>query len=53
VTSREYWGDVNASFAKLFGEHKPARAIVPVSALKAGCFVEIQVVAATAAEATL
>jgi reactive intermediate/imine deaminase len=46
VTSRDYWADVNATFARLFGEHRPARAIVPVAALKAGCVVEIQVMAA-------
>ena len=46
VTSRDYWGDVNATFARLFGEHRPARAIVPVADLKAGCVIEIQVIAA-------
>jgi enamine deaminase RidA (YjgF/YER057c/UK114 family) len=37
---------VNAAFARVFGSHKPARAIVPVPELKPGCLVEIQVIAA-------
>jgi 2-iminobutanoate/2-iminopropanoate deaminase len=51
VTSRDFWGEVNATFARLFGEHRPARAIVPVADLKAGCVVEIQVIAAVAGAA--
>jgi 2-iminobutanoate/2-iminopropanoate deaminase len=50
VTSRDYWPDVNATFARMFGEHRPARAIVPVAGLKPGCLVEIQVIAAAAAD---
>jgi 2-iminobutanoate/2-iminopropanoate deaminase len=46
VTGRELWPPVNAAFARVFGSHKPARAIVPVPELKPGCLVEIQVVAA-------
>jgi 2-iminobutanoate/2-iminopropanoate deaminase len=53
VTSREYWSEVNATFARLFGEHRPARAIVPVADLKAGCVVEIQVIAAAPDEAAI
>jgi 2-iminobutanoate/2-iminopropanoate deaminase len=45
VTSRDYWKDVNATFARMLGDHRPARAIVPVASLRAGCVVEIQVVA--------
>jgi reactive intermediate/imine deaminase len=46
VTSREMWPDVNATFARMLGAHRPARAIVGGADLKPGCFVEIQVIAA-------
>ena len=46
VTSRDYWKDVNATFARMLGDHKPARAIVPVASLRAGCVIEISVIAA-------
>ena len=46
VTSRDHWKDVNATFERMLGDHRPARAIVPVASLRVGCVVEIQVVAA-------
>ena len=46
TTSRDHWKDVNATFARMLGEHRPARAIVPVASLRVGCLVEIQVIAA-------
>ena len=46
VVGRDLWPPVNAAFSRVFGGHKPARAIVPVPELKPGCLVEIQVVAA-------
>jgi 2-iminobutanoate/2-iminopropanoate deaminase len=46
TTAQSQWAEVNAAFARLLGEHRPARAIVPVKELKPGCVVEIQVVAA-------
>lgn len=39
------WPEFNEIYASIFGEHKPARAVVPVSALHYGFQVEIQVVA--------
>jgi len=42
----EQWGPVNSTFARLFGEHRPARAIVPVKELHHGYQIEIQAVAA-------
>lgn len=45
VTGRRHWEDVNRAFARLLGEHRPARAVIPVSELKPGCLVEIQAVA--------
>ena len=49
VTDHAYWADVNRAFADVMGTHRPARAIVPVPALRAGCLVEIQGTAVTSA----
>ena len=46
VTGIEHWGAVNATYAKFFGLHRPARAIIPVGAFSHGCLVEIEMVAA-------
>lgn len=48
ISGIEHWAAVNAEYAKFFGAHKPARAIVPVGAFRAGFLVEIAMVAATA-----
>jgi 2-iminobutanoate/2-iminopropanoate deaminase len=40
------WGEVNATYARFFGDHKPARAIVPTRALHHGFLVEVEAVAA-------
>ncbi len=45
VTDPGHWEAVNRVFADFFGEHRPARAIVPVTALHYGCLVEIEAVA--------
>ncbi|MEW6761012.1 MAG: RidA family protein [Pseudomonadota bacterium] len=41
----EHWPAFNAAYAAVFGEHRPARAVVPVPALHYGCLVEVQLVA--------
>ncbi|MCW2665032.1 MAG: Endoribonuclease [Mycobacterium sp.] len=41
----EHWPAFNALYARLFGAHKPARAVVPVPALHFGYALELQVVA--------
>ena len=46
VTDQSLWPDVNRAFAGVFGDHRPARAIVPVGKLRDGCVVEIQAIAA-------
>lgn len=46
ITDRALWGGFNEAFARLMGEHRPARAVVPVPALRHGCLVEVQAVAA-------
>ncbi len=40
------WGRVNAVYAECFGDHRPARAVVPTRDLHFGCQVEIEAVAA-------
>lgn len=42
----ELWGRVNDAFAAFFGEHRPARVVVPTRELKKGAEVEIDVIAA-------
>jgi 2-iminobutanoate/2-iminopropanoate deaminase len=44
VTSREDWPAVNAVCTRMFGAHRPARAIVGGADLKPGCRVEITAV---------
>ena len=39
------WDAVNAVYAEFFGDHKPARAVVPVPSLHFGCLVEIEAIA--------
>ena len=46
VTDRQLWPGFNTAFARLLGDHRPARAVVPVPELRHGCLVEIQAVAA-------
>lgn len=42
----ENWDIINAEYSKYFGNHKPARAVVPTRELHYGCLVEIEAVAA-------
>jgi reactive intermediate/imine deaminase len=41
----EHWPAFNAAYARIFGDHKPARAVVPVPALHFGFLLEVQIVA--------
>ncbi|MFQ5568809.1 MAG: RidA family protein [Rhodothermales bacterium] len=41
------WSRVNAVYAEMMGEYRPARAVVPTKALHYGYMIEIQAVAAT------
>ncbi|WMJ83570.1 RidA family protein [Oscillospiraceae bacterium LTW-04] len=45
VTDVALWDEVNAVYAEFFGNHKPARIVLPVPALHFGCMVEIEAVA--------
>jgi len=47
VSDMEVWGDVNATYMRIMGSHKPARAIVPVKELHYGYGIEIQAIATT------
>ena len=40
------WSRVNTVYAKVFGEHRPARAVVPVKELHFGYQIEIDAIAA-------
>ena len=46
VSEMELWDQVNEIYARVFGAHKPARAIVPVKDLHFGTKIEIQAIAA-------
>jgi 2-iminobutanoate/2-iminopropanoate deaminase len=46
VSDIDHWGDVNTVVAEVMGKHKPARAIVPVSAFRDPYVVEIVATAA-------
>ena len=45
ITDMDQWNTVNKVYAKFFGEHKPARTVVPVVKLHFGCLVEIEAIA--------
>ncbi len=46
VTGRGLWRPVDAAYARMLGDHRPARAIVPIGELKPGCMIEVQAIAA-------
>lgn len=46
VSDMELWGEVNEAYARVMGEHRPARAIVPVKDLHFDTKIEIQAIAA-------
>jgi 2-iminobutanoate/2-iminopropanoate deaminase len=41
------WGMVNEIYAEFFGDHKPARTVVPTTSLHYGCLIEIDAIAYT------
>ena len=45
VSDIDQWDTVNRVYAEFFGEHAPARIVVPVSKLHFGCLVEIEAIA--------
>ncbi len=46
VSDMELWAAVNATYARVMGSHRPARAIVPVKDLHFDTKIEIQAIAA-------
>ncbi len=46
ISDAAFWGRVNAVYARVMGEHRPARAIVPVNEFRGGWQIEIQAIAA-------
>lgn len=53
VSDMALWGRFNVAYAALMGEHRPARAVVPVNALHYGYQIEVQVIAAVGETASL
>ena len=45
-----FWDEINAVYAEFFGDHKPARCVVPSARLHFGCLVEIEAIAAVKEE---
>jgi len=48
ISDIELWGEVNKKYAEVMGDHRPARAIVPVKDLHFDTKIEIQAIAAKA-----
>lgn len=46
ISDIELWGKVNQTYARVMGDHRPARAIVPVKDLHFDTKIEIQAIAA-------
>lgn len=46
ITDMALWGRFNVAYAAIMGDHRPARAVVPVNTLHYGYAVEVQVIAA-------
>ena len=46
ITDIDLWGKVNTVYARIMGDHKPARAIIPVKDLHYGFQIEIEAIAA-------
>lgn len=46
VSDMELWGRFNTVYAQVMGDHRPARAVVPVNGLHYGYQVEVQAIAA-------
>ncbi len=48
ITDISLWGQVNEVYGRFFAEHRPARSIVPVTALHYGYQIELDAIAALA-----
>ena len=45
ISDVSLWGEVNEVYAERFGDHRPARAVVPCRELPRGCLVELEAIA--------
>lgn len=45
ISDIELWGKVNEAYARVMGDHRPARAVIPVKDLHFGTQIEIQAIA--------
>lgn len=52
VSDIGHWTEVNRAYAEAMGNHRPARAVVPVRDLHFGYLVEIQAIAALSEESS-
>lgn len=46
IADMEAWGSVNQLYAEFFGDHRPARSVVPCSPLHYGFGIELEAIAA-------
>jgi 2-iminobutanoate/2-iminopropanoate deaminase len=46
VSDESLWGAVNETYKRILGEHKPARAIIPVGRFRGDFLIEIEAIAA-------
>lgn len=46
ITDMSAWGSVNQVYMQFFGDHKPARSVVPVLPLHYGLKIELEAIAA-------
>jgi 2-iminobutanoate/2-iminopropanoate deaminase len=46
VTDIGLWSEINETYADVMGEHRPARAVVPIGPLRDGSLLEVQATAA-------
>lgn len=46
ISDGDDWGTVNEVYSRILGDHRPARAVVPVSPLHFGAAIEIQAIGA-------
>jgi len=49
ITDIAHWPRINAVFAEYFGDHRPARVVIPTGKLLDGIYVEVDCIAATLA----
>lgn len=46
VTDASHWGAVNDAFSRAFGDHRPARAVIPCGKLPRNFLIEVEAIAA-------